>query len=101
METHEWIQIAVVASIIAALCAAAAWHAARINATTLVELQRALGGRLTETVNTVGREQRAIGKVEGGNNERLDQAARLEHARENSILVTEMPSQERRADETE
>ncbi|HXH79509.1 hypothetical protein [Nocardioides sp.] len=95
----EW--IAAVAAIVAALCATAAWHAARINATTLTEIQRSLGARLTDSVDSAGREQRAIGKLEGGKDERLDQAARLEHARENSVLVTELPSEERRADEAE
>ena len=88
-----------IASVVAALCATAAWHAARLNATALTEIQRSLGARLTDSVATSGREQRAIGKLEGGKDERLDQAARLEHAREHSVLVTELPSEERRADE--
>jgi len=92
----EW--IAAGASAVAALCGAAAWHAARINATVLAEIQRSLGARLADSVDTAGREQRAIGKLEGGHDERLDQAVRLEHAREHSILVTELPSQERCTD---
>ena len=85
----------------AALCAAAAWHAARINAMKLDELKRSIESRWTDSVSAAGREQRAIGKLEGGKDERLDQAARLEHARDNSILVTELPSEERHADGTE
>ena len=99
MDGRDWAQL--IASVVAALCAAAAWHAARINATKLGEIERSIAGRWTDSLDTAGREQRAIGKLEGGKDERLDQAARLEHARENSILVTELPSQERRADGSE
>ena len=88
-------------SVSAALCAAAAWHAARLNATKLDELKRQTEDRWLDTVDTARREYLAIGKLEGSIDERLDQAARLEYARENSILVTELPSQERRADGTE
>jgi len=85
----------------AALCAAVAWHAARINATALAELKRSLDDRWLDTIDTARREYRAIGKLEGGQDERLDHQAELERVRSRSLLVTELPSQERRADENE
>lgn len=94
-------QIAAVSGVASAVCAAAAWHAARINATTLAELKRSLDDRWLDTVDTARREYRAIGKLEGGQDERLDHEARLERTRAHSLLVTELPSQERRADGSE
>jgi len=99
VDGREWVQL--IASLAAALCAAAAWHAARINATTLAEVKRDLDDRWLDSVDTVGREQRALGKLEGGMGERLDHEARLERARVNNILVTELPSEKRRADGAE
>lgn len=67
----------------------------------LDEITRSLGGRLADSIDTAGREQRAIGKLEGGQDERLDHQAELERVNVKSVLVTELPPQERRADGTE
>jgi len=67
----------------------------------LDEIKRSLGGRLADSIDTTGREQRAIGKLEGGQDERADHQAELERARVHSLLVTELPSQERRTDGAE
>jgi len=94
-------ELAAATGVVSALCAAAAWHAARINATALAELKRSLEDRWLDTVDTARREYRAIGKLEGGQDERLDHQAELERVRARSLLVTELPSQERCSDGNE
>ena len=90
---------------IAAMAGAAAFLTSLVVGMKVIErldeIKRSIGGRLTESVATVGREQRAIGILEGAHNEQLDHQAELERTRAHSILVTELPSQERCSDGNE
>jgi len=79
----------------AALCAAAAWHAARINATKLNELQQQTEGRWHESLSEHGRAERSIGQGEGIQHERDDNAARLENIAHTGVALTEVPTQVR------
>ena len=87
---------------IAAMAGAAAFLTSLVIGMKVIErldeIKRSLGGRLADSLDTAGREQRAIGLLEGAHNEQLDHQAELERTRAHSILVTELPSQERRAD---
>ncbi len=89
----DWISVA--ASGVAALCAAAAWHAARINATKLDVLHTQTDGRWQESMDEHGRAERAIGIIAGGKDERADNIQRLEEVRASGVLVTELPSEKR------
>ncbi len=95
----EW--LAVIASTVAALCAAAAWHGARLNARTLIDLLSQTNSRWHESMDEHGRAERAIGIIAGGKDERADNLQRLEDVRVSGVLVTELPSEKRRSDEAE
>ena len=94
-------QIAAVAACVAALCAAAAWHAARINATKLEELKRQTDGRWHESMDSARREYRALGNIEGGQHERDDQDARMSRDAKRGYVVSELTAHERHVDGSE
>lgn len=89
----EW--IAVGASVVAALCAAAAWYGIAMARVEIRDVKRDLNGRWRESVDERGHAELAKGRLQGIQNERLDNAARLDEVASKGVAVTELPTQMR------
>ncbi len=90
--------IAVIASTVAALCAAAAWHGGTLLRKDIQVLHTQTDGRWQESMGEHGRAERARGELHGMQSERSDNVARLEEVALKGVLVTELPSEKRRPD---